>query len=761
MGSLKILALNMKVGRNDPCPCGSGKKYKNCCQGKLELDAPATTQIEINQLVYLFQTGRYPEMEMRARSLAERYPNSGIVWNLFGTSLAVQGKDALSALKKAAELLPGDPDVYNNLGNAQREAGEHSAAVQSYRHALQLKPRFAEANNNLGNALKDLGQDDAAMASYQRALKIKPDYPEAHYNLGNALKDLGELEPAMASYQRALKIKPDYPEAHFKLAKVQTGLGQLDAAAESYRQGLRFSPEDAAAHSNLGVVLADLGQLPESVASCLIALRIEPDYAEAHFNLANTLGLLGQLGAAIESYHKTLELKPDFAHAHNNLGNALLRLGQVDAALESYRKAVEVKPDYLEAFSNVLLTSNYSPSVDGYYCLQEALRYGDIAASRAESPISSWLCAEKQPKRLRVGLVSGDLGEHPVGYFLEGLLANLDPNKIEVYAYETYRRKCATNEKLRGYVSQWRETPSIRFGDEELAQLIRQDAINVLIDLAGHTGHNRLPVFAWRPAPVQVTWLGYLGTTGLKTMDYILADHWSLPPDEDDQFVERPWRMPESYICFSQPGVPLELTSLPALENGFVTFGCFNALNKVNDRVIACWARMLQAVPESRLFFKTMTLGPHEVREALVNRFAVHGIEAERLQMEGAFTNREEHFRAYQRVDIALDPFPYPGITTTVEALWMGVPSLALKGDRFLSHQGETILRNVGLPEWIAQNEDEYVEKAASFAADLGQLSVLRADLRQRAVRSPLFDAARFARNFEETLWRMWEEKSK
>lgn len=265
-----------------------------------------------------------------------------------------------------------------------------------------------------------------------------------------------------------------------------------------------------------------------------------------------------------------------------------------------------------------------------------------------------------------------------------------------------------------------------------------------------------------KAAPVQAAWLGYLGTTGLQAMDYILADSWALPSAEEDQFTEAIWRLPETYICFSPPDLPVAAGTLPALDKGYVTFGCFNNLNKITEGVVACWSRILQVVPDARLYLKTRNLGASEMRERLAANFARFGIAAERLILDGQFASHEEHFRAYQQVDVALDPFPYPGITTTVEALWMGVPVLSLAGQRFISHQGETILRNVGLPQWIAGDADDYVAKAAAFAGDVDALAALRQGLREQLLASPLCDAPRFARNFENALrgmWRKWCEK--
>jgi len=292
--------------------------------------------------------------------------------------------------------------------------------------------------------------------------------------------------------------------------------------------------------------------------------------------------------------------------------------------------------------------------------------------------------------------------------------------------------------------------------DERLAHKIREDRIDILIDHSGHTAHNRLPMFAWKPAPVHVSWLGYFATTGVAAMDYLIADPWTLPESEEANFTEKIWRLPQTRLCFTAPDVDLPVPPLPALENGTITFGCFNNLTKMNDSVVALWARILTAVPRSRLFLKAKQLGEASVKQSIVERFAGHGIHSERLTLEGR-SPRPEYLAAYQRVDIGLDPFPFPGGTTTAESLWMGVPVLTLAGERFLARQGVGLLMNAGLPDWIAADPEDYVARAVSHAGELHRLAALRSGLRAQVLASPIFDAPRFARHFEAALRGMWQ----
>jgi protein O-GlcNAc transferase len=370
---------------------------------------------------------------------------------------------------------------------------------------------------------------------------------------------------------------------------------------------------------------------------------------------------------------------------------------------------------------------------------------------------TSWHCVQP-PKRLRVGLVSGDFNNHPVGFFLENVLAHIDTSCVELIAYSTQRKYDDLTGRIMPFFSEWRQLEGL--DDESAAHLIRNDCVHILIDLAGHTAHNRLPVFAWKPAPVQVSWLGYGSTTGVSEIDYVLGNPYSTPAEESNHFTEIIWPLPETSLCFSLPNLNLEVAPLPALSNGFITFGCFNNLAKLNDEVLSVWARILKAVPTSRLFLKNKQLGESSVCLTTIARFAAYGVSEDRLLLEGR-SPRSEYLKAYNRVDIVLDPFPFPGGTTTVEGLWMGVPFITRHGDRFIAHQGEMIAQSTGLlSDWIARDDDEYVAKAIRFSSNPEYLAGLRTILRRHLHLSPLFNASRFARYFEKALWGMWDRFS-
>lgn len=647
--------MSIHPGRNDPCPCGSGNKYKKCCAGKATVAPPQVPQAEIGQLIDLFHAKRYAEVESRASLLLQRNPDFGKAWKMLGAALGVQGKDALSALQKAAQLLPNDADAHYNLGRAWQECGQLDGAVVCYRQALAIEPKYVVAHNNLGQVLRELGQQDAAAASFQRALKIKPDYAEAHYNLGNALQYLGQLPAALVSYRKALALKPYFPLAQ------------------------------------------------------------------------------------------------------NNMGNALKELGDFDAALACYRRALELDPGYFEAQGNILFALNFSACRTTSY-LDEARQYGRMVAWKAGEHYASWRC-ETEPKRLRVGLVSGDLRNHPVGYFLESLLAQFDPSRIEIFAYPTNPRANPKTDELstriQPYFADWK--PLHGKSDAEAAQLIHADGVHILLDLSGHTRHSRLPVFAWKPAPVQASWLGYFATTGVAEMDYLLADEVGVPEAQRENFTESLCYLPDTRLCFTPPKFDLPVAPLPALANRYLTFGCFQRVDKIGEPVLAVWGKIFAALPHARLRLASKLLGDPAATAQFTQRLQQHGIAPSRVALHGAIS-REAYLAAHAEVDVILDTFPYPGGTTTCEALWMGVPTLTLAGDTLLARQGASLLTAASLSDWVATSEAEYVEKTMQLTSDLPKLAALRASLREQMLASPLCNASRFAHNFEAALWEMWRQ---
>lgn len=628
-------------------------------------------------------------------------------------------RKALTSTKGALALI--------EQGNALEADGLPEQALQLYKNAILLAPNLARAYLNCGNTLFDTGDTQGALAAYAEALVHDSECAAAHFNMGNVYLRSGQREAALVAYSKAIEVKPDFVDAEVALGGVMDDLLKFADAVDCYRR----------------------------------ALEIRPGYAEVHSNLGNTLRKLGFFELALASYRQALTLKPDYADGHINLGNALKDLGRLDEAKESYRLALQFNPDSVEAYSNLLFAQNYRAEKTASALMSEARCYGALAARQARR-YTAWVNTRDPDRCLHVGLVSGDLRAHPVSYFLEsvlGALADGASGSMKLYAYSSHFVTDEITERIQARCHRWRSV--VGLSDETLSHLIRDDGIDILIDLSGHTAHNRLPLFAWKPAPVQVSWLGYFATTGVAAIDYLIADQWTLPESEEVNFTERIWRLPDTRLCFTPPDVNLEASRLPALHNGYLTFACFNNLTKINNAVVVLWARILAAVPNSRLFLKSPQLKESSTRQSVVELFAAHDIDAERLILEG-LSCRSDYLATYQRVDMALDPFPYTGGTTTAESLWMGVPVVTLEGRRFVSRQGVGLLMNAGLPDWIATDSEDYVARAVSHASNLQSLAELRQGLRQQVLASPVFDALRFARHFEagmRGMWRHWCEQ--
>ena len=503
------------------------------------------------------------------------------------------------------------------------------------------------------------------------------------------------------------------------------------------------------------------GNLDEAAACYRQALQLNPSFAEAHNNLGNVYENQGNSADAIACYRQALELQPDFAEAHVNLGNVWQGQGKLDEALACCRRGIELKPDYAVAHSSVLGLLQYRTSVTLKELAEAHAEYEHKHAAPLRATWSPHENTRDPHRRLRVGFPSRDLHRHPVGYFLIRLLENLDRGRCETICYYDAPEKDDLTARFQAAVTTWSDVCGC--ADQRLAEQIRSDRIDILFDLAGHAGGNRLLVFARKPAPIQVTWAGYVGTTGLAAMDYILADRYEIPPQSEVYYHERVLRMPDGYVCYDPPAYAPPVSPLPALEKGFVTFAGFHNPAKITPQVVEVWAQVLRRLPRARLVLKYRGMDDPPVANRLADLFAAQGVDPARLEFLG-FSPHGETLAQYQRVDVALDPFPYNGGLTTCEALWMGVPVVTCPGETFASRHSLSHLSNVGLTETIAGDLHQYVDLAVTLAGDRAptegwsRLAALRAGLRDRMASSPLCDGKRFAENFVEVLRSVWRD---
>ncbi len=568
----------------------------------------------------------------------------------------------------------------------------------------------------------------------------------------------GEFRAAAGIYRRILDRHPGHYDALHLLGLVAYQTGQSDTAVDLIGRALAINPKLAEAHNSLGAALLAQGKSYEALACFQRAVANRLDYAEAHSNLGTALKDQGKDDEAMAQFRRALAIDPNYARAHNNLGNLLKDDGKLDEAVACYRSALAINPDLASAHSNLLLSMHYGAAFTPEEILAESRRWDATHAAPRAKRIQPHANARDPERRLRIGYVSPDFRTHSVSYFVEPLLASHDRGGVEVFCYAEVPRPDEITARLQTLADAWRST--VGLSDAAVAERIREDRIDILVDLAGHTASNRLLVFAERPAPVQVTWLGYGATTGMTAMDYRLTDAVVDPAEEAGRFFsETLIRLPHAFFCYAPPAEAPEVASPPTLSNGHVTFGTFNNPTKVAPGAIEVWAQVLRETPGSRLLMKSNQLRDEALRRNFLDAFLSHGIDGESIEFMPKIPAVSEHLRAYGRVDIALDPFPYNGATTSLEAAWMGVPMIALRGDRFISRMGASILTRLGLTDLVAETPEDYVERAVALAKDLDRLANLRNDLRPRMQASPLCNAETFCREMESAycdMWRRW-----
>ena len=654
--------------------------------------------------------------------------------------------------RAALALQPGFADAHYNLGNLLAERRRWPEAVAEFRAAIECQPDYGLAFNNLGIALGDLGERDEAVTALREAVRLMPAYPEGRNNLACALLAVGKPAEAIAAARAALQLRPSFPQACNTLANALGDHGQTGEAIDAARMALQLKPDYAEAHTNLGTLFAELGQYDAAISAFRTSLSYHPQLPEAHYNLGNALRDQGRMDASMDAYREAIRCRPDLADAHLNLGNGYKSQGRFALAYASFRTAMALQPHDASYHSNLVYTMQLDPGCAPDAIRDECRHWNHRHAEPLRSARRPHANDRDPDRRLRIGYVSPDFGLHSVSFFLEPLLAAHDRARVETYCYSSVKKPDSATERFRSYADAWRDI--LRTPSDEAAEMIRRDGIDILVDLSMHSALNRLLMFSRKPAPVQVSWLAYPGTTGVETIDYRLTDAHMEPPGAESESAsgEKPMRLPDSWCCFQALGDFPDPGSLPALRSGYVTFGSLHNFCKVHDGVLRCWARMLEAVPHSRLI---MLCPEGECRARVASYFAEHGVSADRVEYVGNIP-WQEYLATYHRIDLGLDTFPANGITITCQALWMGVPVVTCAGGAPVSRAGLGLLHTLGLPELAAASEEEYIERAVALARDLPRLVALRATMRARMLASPLMDAPRFARNVEASYRQMW-----
>lgn len=642
------------------------------------------------------------------------------------------------------------------LALSHHRAGRLAQAEAMYREVLQRHPDHPDALHLLGVAAHQQGRHEEACALIRRAIARNPSCAAFHYNLAEALRPLGQLAQAETAFRRAIELEPGNADAHNSLGNLLLAQRRLDEAAACCRRALALNPQLAAAQYNLGTVLLEQCNGPAAVEALRRATELAPTFAPAFHNLSSVLMELHQLEPAEAALRRAMELEPDNAAAWNNMGQLRKAQGCPADAIDCFRRAIELDPARADVHSNLLLAMAYCDGPSARDIFEEHLRWADRHAKSHYPPAADGHSNDRSPdRRLRIGYVSPDLRQHPVGFFIEPLIAAHRREQVEVFCYSDACNCDALTRRLESVVAAgWRDIAGVE--DVRVAEIIRQDRIDILIDLAGHTARNRMLVFARKPAPVQVTYLGYSATTGLEAMDYLLGDAFLTPPGVHDRFAtEKIIRLPRTYLCYVPPVEPIEVGPLPAASAGHVTFASLNRLSKVTPRMFDAWAEIVRNIPRSRLILHA---GAGRHLQALTSRWCELGLATDRLEIVERLS-LAEYFALHRRIDIALDPFPHNGGTTTRDALFMGVPVITRAGELAISRMSLSALATVGLNELVADSLPRYIELATALANDLPRLAELRRSLRPRMQASPMMDAAAYVADLEAAyreMWRTW-----
>jgi len=749
-------------------------------------------QTEIQSVFALYNNGQIQEALDSVETLTKDYPNEPLLYNISGVCYKAIGElsEAVRSFEKALAIKPNYAEVNYNLGLTFQELGQLEAAVKCYEKALSVNPDHAEAHNNLGVTLKELGQLDAAVKCYEKALDVNPDFAEAHSNLGNAFNELGQPDAAVKFYEKALTVNPDYPEAHnnltvafYKLGLAFMEHGPADDAGKSYEKAPTVHPDYPEAHNNLGVILMEFGQLDAAVECYEKALTIKPDFSEALNNLGNAFNELGQLDAAVKCYKNTLAIKPDYADAYANQGNVLKGLKRLDEALASYERAIVLNPDLdwmlgdslhtkmhlciwddlanrLDEFKNKI--NNKERVISPFPLLAliddpEVQRKASEIYANERYPQSHVLSKiERYPKhkKIRIGYFSADFRDHPVSHLTAELYEIHDRNQFEIYGfYFGPDTQDEMNLRIKAGVDHFHDVRTMSYKD--VALLARSLEIDIAVDLGGFTQNSRTEIFAMSAAPIQISYIGYLGTMGANYYDYLMADQTIIPEKDQKYYSEKIAYLPSYQVNDSTQSLPETIFTRKDLglpEAGFV-FCCFNNIFKITPTSFDSWGRILEQVDGSVLL---IYVDNEQAKINLTKEIALRGIDPSRLVF-GKRLPKHEYLARYRVADLFLDTHPYNAGTTASDALQMGLPVLTYIGNSFASRMAASVINAVNLPELITSTQEEYESLAIQLATHPEQLKIIKDKLDNNLPSAPLYDTPLFTQHLESSYLTMYD----
>ena len=741
-----------------------------------------------NKIMTMVNSGQLQTARRECLSACKQSPHNAQLWFML-SAICGQMKDFPAAekyCKKSLRINNTVPSIYYNLAVAQRGQGKKDEAYASLGKAIQLQADFPAALYELGNICLEKQEYDIAISYYQRVIKNSADAFQAYNGMAIAYEKLGNFKAAISENLQSLSINPAQNDVTLRLAgiydsqnnidkalqyynrAIEHGYNQADVyvnlgrmhdlndnqgeAEKHYKKALLINPDTVEALTNLALIYEKMHNYSTALDTMEKAYQLDPDNEKIIYNYALILSSRSRYNEAEILYRKLLAIKPDFVQASVNLGNIYLLSGKVNEAQEIYSSACDMQPDYNDACSNWLMSTNYS----NRYSDTEIRDKHFAWAKEFEKKIQQFPPAMQPYSKaspLKVGFVSSDFRSHSVAYFFEGLLRYSNRQSVINYCYSDVENSDEVTQSIKSYADHWCDITKL--DNKTLADRIQKDGIEILVDLNGHTSGNRLAMFALKPAPIQISYLGYPNTTGLSSIDYRIVDEKTDPSGAASFMSETPLYLDPCFLCYTPYEYSPDISGLPAEENAYITFGSFNNLAKMTDEVIDVWSKILQGVPDSKLCIKARQYIDPDIKAEHIKRFDNAGIDVSRLELLSYSNTTAEHLQMYNKIDIALDTFPYNGTTTTFEALWMGVPVVCLIGTRHAGRVGATILNTLGKTELLAENCQQYVKIAIDLANDVNELKQLRGRLRDEMSSSPLLDCKLFASQFEAVLQRI------
>jgi protein O-GlcNAc transferase len=683
-------------------------------------------------------------------------PGDPELYHLKGVALGQTGQldSGISLIRQAIELKDDAVDFHNNLGLLLFQAGQLEIAAQSLRKAITIKPEHLPAYSNLGSILERMGREEDAIAAHQSAIKIEPKNSALHGNLGLLLQRTGRTKEAEEAFEVAVELAPSSPEAHNNLANILQVTDGFERAEAEFKRAIGLNPNYANAYQNLGSLLIETGRTEDGIQALRRAIEIQPNHAQAFANLSSGLNIQSQHQDAAAAARRALEIAPDLADAENNLGAALRALGNHAGTEAAYRRAVDLDPTHSKAHSNLIYSLDFNAAYDVRDHQAERRRWYQQHGKLLSSKIQPHLNDPTAKRRLRIGYVSADFRHHSATNGFGPMLLSYDRSEFDIICYACNFERDSVTDRFRAAATEWRDCT--RMGDAELAKKIRADKIDILVDLSSHSAGNRLLVFARKPAPVQVTAWGFGTGTGLPTIDYFLTDEIIAPESEHHIYAETIRFLP-SHIPYMAPIPSPNIVEPPYLVNGYVTFGSFNRIEKMNDVALSAWSEILNRAADARLIIKSQALDRKTVRKEFTARMTKAGIESDRFELLGG-DPQPEHLAKHALVDIMLDPFPHGGGVSSADSLWMGVPVVALRGQTIPGRLGASVLHALGLDDFIAGGREEYIETALRLACDRSYLKGLRSSLRDRIVASPVGNPGLYVSAVEYLYRGIWTE---